>query len=308
MGNWPTPDSDEFPRQFAPALYGGKTRPAYTAEKEAAMVRNLKQIEGRALQARDGVIGEVKDVYFDDYDWHVRYLVVETGAWLHKRKVLVSPEACAGLDWKLQVFPVNLTKDQVRNSPAIDTNKPVSRQHEEALREYYGWPTYWGAVFAEGGIAAPIVAPTPAANTSEPGFTDGDTPLRQPKGDPHLRSANDTRNYHIEATDGPIGHLEDFLVDENGWRIRYLVVDTRNGWPGKKVLVAPSWTKDVSWEKRRVTVDLTRDAIKHSPPYEPSDPWNSDYAAELHDHYERPRYSDWDKDIAAGAPRLHRKR
>jgi hypothetical protein len=272
------------------------------------MVRNLKQIEGRSLRARDGVIGEVKDVYFDDHNWHVRYVVVETGAWLHKRKVLVSPEAFSALDWNQQVFPVNLTMDQVRHSPPIEADKPVSSQHEEALRQYYGWPPYWGAVFAEGGIATPIIAPIPAGNTSEPGLTDGDAPLHRPKGDPHLRSANDTRKYHIEALDGPIGHLEDFLVDEDGWRIRYLVIDTRNWWPGKKVLVAPAWTTEMSWERQHVAVDLTRDAIKHSPPYEPSAPWNANYAAELHDYYERPRYSDWEKNISAGAPPTNRKR
>ena len=268
------------------------------------MVRNLKQIEGRALQARDGIIGEIKDVYFDDHTWHIRYLVVETGAWLHKRKVLVSPEAFSGLDWKLQVFPVNLTIDQVRNSPAIDTAKPVSRQHEETLRQYYGWPPYWGAVFAEGGIVTPL----PPANTAEPGLTDGNAPLRHPTGDPHLRSANDTRNYHIEARDGSIGHLEDYLIDESGWRIRYFVIDTRNWWPGKKVLVAPAWATHISWEQRQVKVDLTRAAIRSSPPYEPSAPWNVDYPAELHDYYARPRYSDWDRDITAGAPPADRKR
>lgn len=269
------------------------------------MLRNTKQMEGRALRARDGVIGEVKDFYFDDHHWHVRYLVVETGAWLKKRKVLISPDAIGAMDWGLQVFPVDLTMDQVRNSPSIDTDKPVSRQHEETLRQYYGWPPYWGAVFAEGGIATPTLTPTPAANTSEPGLTDGDAPLR-PKGNPYLRSAKDTTNYHIAASDGKIGHLEDFLIDDDAWRIRYLVIDTRNWLPGKKVIVAPGWIREVNWETRTVYVDLTRDAIKASPPFEASIPWNPAYAAELHDYYGRPRYSDWDQDITAGAPKLHR--
>src|SRR5688572_14442041 len=205
MGNMTTRATNVFPACFARLLYGAPARPAYRVRKrkEGVMVRNLKQIEGRALKARDGILGEVRDVYFDDRDWHVRYLVVQTGTWLHRRKVLISPEAFCGLDWGLQVFPVNLTTEQVRNSPGIDTDKPVTRQHEEALRQYYGWPPYWGPIFADGGLAAPILAPTAAANTSAPGLTDGNAPLR--KGDPHLRSANDTRGYHIEASDGPIG-------------------------------------------------------------------------------------------------------
>lgn len=271
------------------------------------MLRNLKQIEGRSLQAQDGVVGEVKDVYFDDHHWHVRYLVVQTGAWLHKRKVLISPEVLSGLDWSRQAFPVNLTIDQVRNSPSIDTDEPVSRQHEETLRQYYGWPPYWGGVFTEGGIVPPpITTPIPAGNTSEPGLTDGEAPLRRPNGNPYLRSANDTLHSHIEAEDGSIGHVADFLFDDDAWRVRYLVIDTRNWLPGRKVIVAPEWIRDVSWERRAVRVDLTRDAIKNSPLYDPEAPWNAAYAAELHDYYGRPRYSDWDKDIVAGAP--HEKR
>ena len=265
------------------------------------MLRNLRQIEGRPLRAKDGIIGEVKDVYFDDQHWHVRYLVVETGAWLKKRKVLVAAEVFHGLDWGLQVFPVELTMEQVRNSPSIDTDKPVSRQHEESLRRYYSWPLYWEPIFGAGN-AAPILTSMPPPGA---GLTDGNAPL-QTRGDPHLRSANDTLKSHLAARDGETGHVDDFLVDETFWRIRYLVVDTRNWLPGKKVLVSPDWIQDVSWPNRRVTIDLTREAIKGSPPYDPSTPLNSAHAADLHDYYGRPRYSDWDKDIVAGAPRTSR--
>lgn len=257
------------------------------------MVRNLKQIEGRALQARDGIVGEVKDVYFDDHDWHVRYLVVETGSWLHRRTVLIAPDAFSGLDWGLQVFPVDLTIEQIRQSPSIDTDKPVSRQNEELLRQYYGWAPYWDPVFADAGLPnVPVTAET------EPGRTDGNQPLR-PRGNPHLRSANDTRGYDLAAADGGIGHLEDFLIDENGWRIRYLVIDTRNWWAGKKVVIAPAWVRDVSWERRAINVDHTRAEIESSPVYEPQAPWSPSYAADLHDHYGRPRYRDWEHEHAA---------
>lgn len=252
------------------------------------LLRNAKQLEGHALRARDGVIGRVKDFYFDDHHWHIRYCVLETGQWLQSRRVLISPVVLGDYDAASREFPVDLTMEQVRTSPDFDTAKPVSRQHEEALRQHYGWPGYWDPVFGAGGLAAPIIVPTPAANTSEPGLTDGDRPLKK-HGDPFLRSVNDTIGYHIEASDGPIGHAEDFLIDDADWRIRYLVVDTRNWWPGGKVIVAPAWILDVSWEKSRVTVDLTRDMVRHSPPYESTMPWSEDYAAALHEHYARPR-------------------
>jgi hypothetical protein len=270
------------------------------------MVRSTRQLKGRALRARNGVIGEVVDLFFDDHDWHLRYFVVETGSWFEQRRVLIAPEALGPLDWGLHVLPVNLTMDQIRNSPGIESHRPVSRREEISLRQYYGWPIYWDPLFGAEGLATPLVAPIPAANTSEPGLTDGDAPLtRRP--DPRLRSVNDTIGHHIEAIDGEIGHVDDFIIDEEIWRIRYLVIDTRNWWPGKKVLVAPGWIKDVSWNHRRVSVDLTRKAIKSSPPYDAAAPWNPAYATDLHDYYQRPRYSDWDNDVVAGAPPLERR-
>ncbi len=270
------------------------------------MLHNTKKIQGRSLKARDGIIGEVKDVYFDDYDWTVRYLVVETGASLNQRRVLISPDVLHALDWSQQVFPVDLTMAQVRKSPDIDTNKPVSRQHEAALREYYNWPGYWAVPGGGVGLVPPMIPPTPAANPSEPGFTDGDTAPRR-RGDPYLRSVHDTLGYHIEATDGDIGHVEDFLIDDMVWRIRYLVIDTRNWLPGRKVLVAPDWIGRVSWGTRRVYVSLMRDAIKAGPAYDPASSWDPDYATRLHDYYGRPRYSDWDADVTAGSPKSRRK-
>lgn len=271
------------------------------------MLRTVKQLERLTLHARDGVIGDIKDVYFDDHHWYVRYIVIETGEWLNKRRVLIAPEAVHPAEWDRKVLATDLTQEQVRQSPGVDTDKPVSRQYETSLRQHYGWPAYWETVMGPDGLASPILAPTPAANTSEPGLTDGDAPLVR-RGDPHLRSTNDTLRHRIEALDGSIGHVNDFLVDEKSWRIRYLVIDTRNWWPGKKVLVAPDWIKNVNWSDKSVTVNLTRDAIKRSPPYDAAAPWNPEYAAELHDYYGRPRYSDWDQDVVAGAPKLDRKR
>lgn len=262
------------------------------------MIDSVKQMEGRALRARDGTIGKVKDLYFDDSHWHVRYLVVTTGSWLNERRVLIAPESLHPMDRMAQEFPVNLTMDQVRNSPGIESDRPVSRQREIELRGYYGWPPYWGAVYDAGGVAMPVIPPLPPP-TAEPGQA-----AERPAGDPHLRSVNEVAGYGIEATDGMIGHVEDFLVDDTAWRIRYLVIDTRNWLPGRKVLVSPEWIRRVSWTEHRVHVDLSREAVKSSPAYEGSVDWNTEYAGRLHDYYRRPRYSDWDKDITAGAPKL----
>jgi hypothetical protein len=252
------------------------------------LLRNARQLEGHALHAQDGVIGEVKDFYFDDQDWHIRYCVVETGKWLQSRRVLISPVVLGDYDAALQVFPVDLTMEQVRTSPDVGSTKPPSRQHEDELRQHYGWPGYWDGVFGAGGLAAPIMISESTANPADRNLTDGNAPLKK-RGDPFLRSVNDTIGYYIEASDGSIGHAEDVLIDAEQWHIRYLVVDTRNWWPGRKVIVAPNWILDVNWENSRVVVDLTRDKIRNSPPYEPTMPWNEDYAAALHEYYGRSR-------------------
>jgi len=250
------------------------------------MLQNLKHIEGRALRARDGALGEVKDFYFDDAHWHIRYLVVETGAWLNSRRVLISPDAVKYSPDEPDVFPVDLTMEQVRNSPEVYADNPVAHEQEAALRMYYGWPTYWDA-FAS--VAGPIV------NTLGPGYVPPPPPP-MPAGDPHLRSANEMIGSHLTATDGSIGHVEDFLIDENGWRLRYLVVDTGNWLPGRKVIVAPNWIREVSWEEHTVTVGLTRAQIKTSPPYKASASWNKEYLERLHEYYGLPQPAEGEAD------------
>ena len=255
---------------------------------------NAKQLEGRALQARDGTVGNVRDFYFDDHTWNIRYCEVETGAWLSSRKVLLSPLVFRAFDWKQKIFPVDLTIDQVRNSPDVDTDKPVSRQHEEELRRYYGWPAYWNVALADGGIVPAMAMPV-----------DAEAALPEAHGDPRLRSVNDTLGYRIEASDGPIGHAHDFLIDTDNWRVRYLIIDTRNWWPGTKVIIAPAWIDHVSWETSEMAVGLTRDLIKGSPEYDPSAAWDPAYGERLHDYYRHLRHRRRDEALAAGKTHRH---
>jgi hypothetical protein len=109
-------------------------------------------------------------------------------------------------------------------------------------------------------------------------------------GDSRLRSARDVMGYYIEATDGDIGHVDDFLIDDSEWAIRYMIVDTRNWWPGKKVLISPEWISQVSWPDSRVYVDLTREGVKTAPEYDPSRPVEREYETRLYRHHDRPSY------------------
>jgi sporulation protein YlmC with PRC-barrel domain len=230
------------------------------------MLRKVQDLRGYAIRATDGSIGKVDDFYFDDEDWGIRYLVVDTGSWLSDRKVLISPIALGHAGWMGRQLPVALTRAQVERSPNIDTRKPVSRQHEAEYFRYYGYPYYWGGAGLWGMGAYPGSLTT--AGRIEEELKAQQSQSSSTSNDCHLRSCNAVTGHRIEATDGHIGHVEDLLVDDSTWAIRYLIVNTGSWLGGRRVLVAPKWIKDVSWPEARVSVGLTRQAVSDLPPYE----------------------------------------
>jgi len=251
------------------------------------MLHNLSDLKGAVISATDGNIGEVKDFYFDDESWTVRYLVVDTGNWLPGRKVLLSPISLGKVNHLDQSVEVNLTKEQIKESPGIDADKPVSRQYEMSYFDYYGYPYYWAGPYTWGPAAYP--APMPMASRTRDEIEEAKT-REQESSDPHLHSANEVVGYYIQATDGDIGHVEEFVLDDEDWVIRYMVVDTRNWWPGKKVVVAPEWIERASWNDSRVYVNLSRGNIEQAPEYDRNAPVSRDYETNLYRHYGRPPY------------------
>jgi sporulation protein YlmC with PRC-barrel domain len=252
------------------------------------MLRSVNDLRGYAIRATDGVIGKVEDLYFDDDDWAIRYLIVDTGTWLRDRKVLISPIAIGHPDWMGQLLPVSLTKAQVERSPDIDTRKPVSRQHETAYFGYYGYPYYWGGAGLWGMGAYPGSLTTEGRIEAE--MKARRTPPPQTSDDCHLRSCRAVVGHHIHATDGDIGHVEDLLVDDHTWAIRYLIVNTSNWWGGHHVLVAPQWIEDVSWSDANVSVGLTRQAVKNAPRDDPAAQLDRQQEQGIYEHYGRPGY------------------
>lgn len=248
------------------------------------MLRAVSDLKGCSIGATDGVIGEVEDLYFDDQRWTVRYLIVDTSGWLAGRHVLVSPWAIRAVDVANKSIAVDLTRAQVENSPSVETQQPVDRRYEMEYSRYYGYPYYWTGPYAWGLEAYPL--PVPGSSSAPP------VEHVEPEGDPHLRSTTAVDGYYIQATDGDIGHVKDFLVEDGSWTIRYAVVDTRNWWPGKHVLVSPDWITRVDWYDSKVHVDLTRETIKNSPEYDASLPLDREYEARLYGSYRRPHY--WD--------------
>lgn len=244
------------------------------------MLNKAKTIKGYKLDSLDGEFGEVEEFYFDDLHWTVRYLVANTGNWLTGREVLISPYALVAAIKAEHHIAVSLSKKQIEESPSLESDKPVSRQFEESYYGYYGYPMYWGGPLMWG--AYPYLLRDP---------NQWNTPTETAKSwDPHLRSTDSVGGHSIQALDGEIGHVEDFIIDDETWAIRYLVVDTRNWWPGKKVLISPHWIERVSRDESKVFVNLSREAIKQSPEYTEESLINRDYETDLHRHYELPGY------------------
>jgi hypothetical protein len=250
------------------------------------MLRNAKDLHGLSIRATDGELGTVDHFYFDDESWAIRYLVVQTGGWLGGRQVLISPFSVVQTDWQARLLDVALTKKQVEDSPDINTHQPVCRQHEAEYNRYYGYPYYWGGPFLWGPALFPAGLTIPA--DTDPEAAAGRIERESP--DSHLRSAEAVTGYNVEATDGEIGHLDSFVIDDKAWTIRYIEVATRNWWPGKQVLVSPAWIEGVSWEDSKISVGLTRETIQNAPEYLESGPMKREYEMSLHVHYGWPPY------------------
>jgi hypothetical protein len=190
-----------------------------------------------------------------------------------------------------EMITTNLTRKQIEDSPPADSDEPVSRQFEVNYHEYYGWPAYWlGGPYAWGPYPYPYPAPA----------DEGAKEAEEKSRDSHLRSMREVDGYRVGAMDGDIGHIADFVIDDKDWTIRYLVVDTRNWWPGKHVLMSPLWAERVSWEDRTVYVDLSRDIIKNAPAYPQDFAISREYEVELFLHYCREGY--WTQDDCTSDP------
>lgn len=236
------------------------------------LLLSVRELQGYHAGAKDGSAGKIQSFLFDDLGWLVRYLLVKTGAWFG-REVLISPGVVTGTDWQRRTIHFELTKQLIKDSPPVDVEMPVSRQQEVELARHYSWPVYWN----------PLTGSTPVS-MSEP-----DVPA-PPDEDNHLRSSKEVIGYNIEALDGGLGRVADFVLDTNDWKVRWVVVDTRNWLPGRKVLTSTDWVTKIDWANRTVFVDLEQAQIKSSPEYDPRAPVNRHYEERLYDYYGRPTY------------------
>ena len=229
------------------------------------MLQSIKQLYGDKLGASDGDIGHLKDFYFDDQNWAIRYVVADTGSWLPGRLVLISPHAFGSLDQTGQARRVNLTRKQIEDSPSIELHKPVSRQYEEEYYRYYGWPYYWQGGGLWGMSGFPILELPSKTLPSEAAPANHRHPEHA---DAHLRSAKAVNGYHFQASDGTVGHVCDFMMDAQSWAICQLVIKTGHRLSGKEVQIPTSQVDRISYDESTVFVNLTGEAVEKSPAHD----------------------------------------
>jgi uncharacterized protein YrrD len=240
-------------------------------------LRRIRELTDLTLLATDGEIGHVQELYFDDRTWAVRYLVVKAGGWLLSREVLLAPAAVADINDANGTMSIALTKEQIKAAPPIEAAKPLSREYEEAYFRHFQWAPYWepGPTALGSSLPFPETPPIPIDTT---------LPADAPK-NPHLRSTSEVIGYDIQAKNGLIGHVEDLVVDDEAWTVRYVEVDTKNWLPGKKVLLQTMRIDHISWAERSVAVMLSQQAIESAPGYDPSRLITPAYEVQLFKHY-----------------------
>ena len=251
------------------------------------MLMSVKEMRGHLFVARDGEIGKVNDLYFDDDQWTVRYLVDKTG--FLGRQVLIAPVAITEINNDQEMIRVNLTREQIEDSPPLDREKPLSRDLETKIIEHYRWPAYLGGADAlsEAGYTQ-SAAPHPLS------WSVKRTIARDPDYEgPNLHSSVNVIGYKIATNNGDLGAVEDLLVDDKTWEIRYLLIETQKAMNSKKLLIDPEWIDWISWKQKRVSVSMDREKIKGCPKFDMSLPIPREYEKMLYEHYECKAY--WDR-------------
>jgi hypothetical protein len=235
--------------------------------RRGIMLYSVNDLSGYEISATDGSIGHVRGFYFDPQSWNIHYLAVDTREWLPGRIVLISLVALGKLDPGHRLMPISLSKEQIKNGPPVEEDAPITSLH--ALNAYYGWQ-----FSLCGDMPSHCIEPTETGSAGEE--------------DVELRSTREMIGFYVKAGDGHVGHVEDFIVDDEGWAVRYMVTDGRNRLLGKKALIPLSWTDEIGWTNKEVYVAASLGVIKDSPEYDPLSLPDTEYEQELLEYFRKP--------------------
>ncbi len=248
----------------------------------------LEDLIGYKIEAEDGHIGTVHDVLFDDEAWVVRYVVVDTGGWLLGRKVLVSPEAAHEPDEGHKTLQVKLTKQQVKDSPEVPIDPPLSREEEAQYRDHYRWPDYWDNVEAFDRNAMVNIAPEAMSLGTVAPAPPVAPPIPEVVADPMLRSARVIRGYKIHCgADEDVGEVTDFVIDGQAWTVPFLVVKLKDKDAADHVLIPASSIRRTGWKDKAIELDYESATVNSAPHFDETVKRDKLFLDGVATHYDR---------------------
>ncbi|MCE5328364.1 MAG: PRC-barrel domain-containing protein [Planctomycetaceae bacterium] len=254
------------------------------ATVQTLTLASMRTLASARIHAADKPIGKVEDFYFEQRNWIVRYLVLDTHVWLPGRRVLVAPAAVEDIDWSQGEVHLALSREQVRNSPSVDDKVTISREHETMLAKYFGWLPYWESRPLPESLSRSVAAEARPEDRIEL--------ERHRKPESTLTAYRETLQYNLAAIDGEFGSVEDFLIDPQTWEMRYVTADVGTLFHKRLVMLSTDWLADISWARRQVRSKMTQDRIRSSPPV--PEVIDRAYEIALHEHFARPGY--WTSD------------
>ncbi len=258
------------------------------------MYRSTGIVRNVMVCATDGPFGKVDQFLFDSRSWAIRYIVVETGSLFTEEKKLLSPVSFHSFG--PEGLRVNISVEQIRKSPGIDTEQPVSRRKELEIHRYYGWPYYWNYPLYTSTLGTPLYPgygayPYSPLNADRNYIQNG-TPVQENKNtsEEELRSTIEVTGYIVSVRDRNIGNVIDFFFDDELWVLRYTVAETGCFFAGKRIVLASQWSRNIEWETKTVYFDIDPTIIERSPLYDTGIQITRDYETRLFDHYHKPYY------------------
>jgi sporulation protein YlmC with PRC-barrel domain len=226
------------------------------------MLNSYNDLKTYSIRATDQRTGNVDDIYFDDEEWRVLYLVVQTGFLLTARQSLIGTNRVGRPDTDRGEVPVDLTAEELKSADSPQSDPPVSQQMPPAVaaQSMSAWPSFivgTGLDYSPGLAQDQLSLAAAEAEEAE-----------EHAGDSHLRSMAEVIGYTVHATDGEIGAVDDFLIDPRTWRLQHLVIDTGSWLPGKRVVITTDWIADVDWAERHIRVNAGTQKIEDAPPFD----------------------------------------
>ncbi|QRR00830.1 PRC-barrel domain-containing protein [Dyadobacter sandarakinus] len=210
------------------------------------MERSFKSLTHYGLGAIDGEIGKICDVYVDGATWHICYWIVDTGTLLDQRKVMIAAHSVLGIECRNKTFETSLSRNQIKDSPVIDTNKAESNQQEiisDHFRNYWFLPIKHGVLL--------------------------DKEANRGISNINLRSLEVLLSCKIYGTDSYLGRVIDYILDTKYWKIDYLIIEIGGLFRSQKVLIPIKLINTINWTVLVININMAKKEFGQLQCYDP---------------------------------------